>query len=221
MNRARPRQPASLGDRVALEIQELHRQGKISDAQPLLRIDQRKEAAEAPYQFDAVRGRLHRNGCRAIPASSKSALYGVWEFRPGEQHLACPRCKPMPTRKTTTRTLEATASDLVYGVLSILDQFGGVLRERGREYRRSHGGRQLHSGVKELYESLGNGERDVLHVIADALDGLGSVVNDLQRSLASTNGNGGNNAANGQHATNGNRRRHRGVKRSSNGTDEP
>jgi hypothetical protein len=218
MNRREPRQAASLGDRVALEIQELHRRGKLRDTQPLLRIDQRREAADAPFQFDAVRGRLHRNGCRAIPATSRSALYGVWEFRPGERHLACPRCKPVPTRrKKATHVLDAPASDLVYGVLSILDQFGGVLRERGREYRRSRNGEQLRSGVQDLYAILGNGERDVLHVLATALDALSSVVNDLQRGVASTIGPGGN----GQHGTNGNRPRHHEVRRSRNGTDEP
>jgi hypothetical protein len=205
-------------DQVALQIQDLHRRGKLRDAQPLLRIDQRKEAADAPYQFDAVRGRLHRTGCRAIPAASKSALYGVWEFRASEQHLACPRCKPVPTRKkNTARALDVPASDLVYGVLSILEQFGGVLRERGREYRRSQTGDQLRSGVRDLYELFGTGERGMLDVLASALDGLSSVVNDLQRSLASTNGNGGN----GQPGTNGNRPRHQEVKRSRNGKDEP
>ena len=218
MSKSRPRQPASLGDRVALEIQELHRRGKVRDTQPLLRIDQRKESAEAPFQFDAARGILHRNGCRAIPRSSKSALYGVWEFRANEPHLACPRCKPAPTKKKrAARTLDVPASDLVYGVLSILDQFGGVLRERGREYRRSQNGDQLRSGVRDLYEMIGTGERDVLQVIAAALDGLSSVVNDLQRNLAGTNGHSGN----GRPATNGSRPRHQEVKRSTNGTDEP
>jgi hypothetical protein len=216
MSKARPRPQVSLGDRLALEIQALRRRGKVRDTQPLLRIDQRQEAAEAPYQFDAVEGRLHRNGCRAIPASSKSALYGVWEFRSGEQHLACDQCKPMPTRrkKTTARGLEAPASDLVYGLLSILDQFGGVLRERGREYRRSHNGQQLRGGVKDLYESVGSSERDVLDVLANALEGLSSVVNDLQRSIAGTNGNANGNG-------HGHARRQHGVRRSRNGTDEP
>jgi hypothetical protein len=213
---SRPRRPVSLGDWVALEIQELHRRGKLPDAQLLLRIDHRKEAAEAPFQFDVVRETLHRNGCRAIPASSTSALYGVWEFQPGERHLSCPRCQPMPTRRKRNRTPEVPASDLVYGLLSIVDQFGDVLRERGREYRRSQSGR-LASGVRELYERLGSGERDVLQLIATALDNLSGVVNELQRSLVNSNGHG----ANGQPATNGHRRRQTRVKRSRNGTDEP
>jgi hypothetical protein len=192
MSKRGARQPVSLGDRLALEVQELHRKGKVPDTQPLLRIDQRKEAAEAPYQFDAVRGRLHKTGCRAIPPGSRSALYGVWEFRSGEKHLACPRCKPMTTRgKKTTSAADAPASDLLYGLLSILDQFGGVLRERGREFRRSRSGEQVRSGVEGLYKSLGSGERDVLNVIATALDGLGTMVTDLQRSLDAPNGSNG------------------------------
>jgi hypothetical protein len=68
-----------------------------------------------------------------------------------------------------------------------------------------------------LYDILGNGERDVLHVIATALDALSSVVSDLQRGVASTIGLGGN----GQPGTNGHRPRHHEVRRSRNGTDEP
>jgi hypothetical protein len=216
MSKERQRPQVSLGDRLALEIQALHRRGKLRDTQPLLRIDQRREAAEAPYQLDAVEGRVHRNGCRAIAASSKSALYGVWEFRSGEQHLACDQCKPMPTKrkKTTVEGLEAPASDLLYGLLSILDQFGGVLRERGREYRRSHNGQQLRGGVRDLYESLGSNERDVLDVLANALGGLSDVVNDLQRSISATNGNTSGNG----HGHGG---RQHGVRRSRNGTNEP
>jgi hypothetical protein len=210
---------------VALGIQELHRRGKVRDSQPLLRIDQRKEAAEAPFQFDAVRGRLHRTGCRAIPAASKSALYGVWEMRGSEQHLACPKCRPTPTRtKSAARTPDVPASDLVYGVLSILDQFGGVLRERGREYRRGQTGEQVRSGVRDLYDLLGTGERGLLDVIASALDGLSSAVHDLQRTLASSSGNANENAngnGNGHPPTPGDRPRRHEVKRSRNGKDEP
>ena len=229
MSKRRQRQPASIGDRLALEIQELHRTGKLPDTQPLLRIDQRKEAAAAPFQFDTVRGRLHRTGCRFIPVSSRSAVYGVWEFRPSEQHLACPRCKPVGTkRKKESNDSEGPAADMLYGLLSILDQFGGVLRERGREYRHSQYGQQVRNGVQDLYERFGSGERDVLHVIASALDGLSSMVNNLQRSLdapngRSTNGDGANgDGANGGSGGNGARpaRRPR-VRRSRNGTDEP
>lgn len=202
MNKDRSRQGVSLPDRVALEIQELHKRGKLGDTQPLLRIDQQQEAARAPFQFDAVRGRLHRNGCPAIPASSKSAVYGVWEFRPNEQHLACPRCKPVPQRKRKmSRTRDTTTTDLVYGVLSILDQFGGVLRERGREYRRSQNGHQRRSAVQDLYETFGTGERSLLDVIGGALDGLRSVIDDLQRGIAA-NGN-GTDSNNGHHDTSG------------------
>ena len=126
------------------------------------------------------------------------------------------------TKKKPARDVAAPGSDLVYGLLSILDQFGGVLRERGREYRRSQSGGPLRGGMREIYESLGQGEQDMLRVIASALDGLSAVVNDLQRSLA-TNGNGqhagrGDNGNDGIHA---NGRRPTSARRSRNGTDEP
>src|SRR5262245_34582392 len=134
MNKAR-KHPGTALDELALGVQALHRKGKVRDSQPLVRIDQRREAADAPFQFDAATGRLHTKGCRAIPASSRSALYGVWEFRAEHAHLGFPRCKPRPTKHRKSTAGAPPTSDLLYGLLSLLDQFGGVLLERGREYR--------------------------------------------------------------------------------------
>ena len=189
-----PHQGASLGDLLALKIQELHSQKKLRGEQPLLRIDYREEAARAPYQFDTARGRLHRRACRSIPATSRSALYGVWQVGPVQQKLACPRCKPVPkTEKKDKGVPDALSSDLFYGVVSILDQFAGVLLERGREYRKSHEGQQLHVGVEGLYERLGDGEKEILDVVTSTLDGLVKGIQELHHNLNGRNGH------NGQH----------------------
>src|SRR4051812_22530725 len=81
-----------LGDALALKIQELRQQGG-PDAR-LLRIDNREEAAHAPFQFDTVKARLHRTGCRAIPEGSRTALYGVWRLPAQAAAYGCPTCRP-------------------------------------------------------------------------------------------------------------------------------
>ena len=179
---------AALGDDLALRVQELRSRDKSASDPPLLRIDHRNEAARAPYQFDSVRGRLHRRGCRSIPKSSRSALYGVWEMRAEEKGLACPQCKPVPNEgKAVDETL---ATDLFYGFVSILDQFRGVLRERGREYRKSRKGKHLRLDIEGLYASFGQQEKQTLDVVASALDGIVTKIKDFDQTLS--RGNGGN-----------------------------
>ena len=82
------------GDLVALELQELYRRGKTRTDQGLLKIDYRAEAAQAPFCFDIVNGKLHRNGCDAIPAASRDALYFVWEPGAGLRAAACRKMSP-------------------------------------------------------------------------------------------------------------------------------
>lgn len=191
MSRDAQREAPPIGDLIALTIQQLYTNRKIKGDQPLLRIDYRDEAAKAPFQFDTVRARLHRTGCRAIPQSSQSALYGVWQFGAEEREFACPQCKPMPkAEKTVDQNL---ASDIFYGFVSILDQFGNVLRERGREYRESSQGRHLKQNIEGLYAELGDKERETLDVILSSLDGLLRTVRDFDQSLGRTNGNSGAN----------------------------
>jgi hypothetical protein len=166
---------------MALRIQGLRSREPAEGDPPLLRIDSRDEAARAPYQFDSVRGRLHRRECRFIPPSSRSALYALWHVSPEEEKLACPQCRPVPTEGGPAD--DGLATDLVYGLLSILDQFGGVLRERGREYRKSAKGRHLRVDLESLYRGLGEREQQTLDVITTALDGVVRKIRDLDQSL--------------------------------------
>lgn len=164
----------SLGDTFALKLQELHRANRLRGNQPLLKIDNREEAAQAPYQFDTALGKLHKLGCKAIPDSSKSALYGLWKIGEQERKYACTVCQPAPRESAPSEQRNHT--DLLYGLLSIVDQFSGVLMERGREYRRSREGSELGAGLEGVYRELDNQERQIVDVVISSLDGIISAV---------------------------------------------
>ena len=65
----------------------------------------------------------------------------------------------------------------------MLDQFGSVIRERGREYRESEEGRQLKAGIDGVYRSLEEQERATLRVVLNSLDGFLATLTDLHRSF--------------------------------------
>ncbi len=200
MSRSGRRERPKLGDQLALAAQQL-RSAQEGGDRPLLRIDYREEAAKAPYQFDSVQGRLHRRGCRSIPKSSRSALYGVWQVGPEERKLACPQCGPEPTEGKTRD--DSFPTDLLYGLLSIFDQFGNALRERGREYRKSRQGRQLRADLDQLLDSFGGRERDILDIVVSAFDGMARTIRDLDNRL---NGGDHRNGSPSRNGANGSRR---------------
>ena len=173
-------------DELALKVQEFHRAGKLSGNQPLLRIDNRPSASQAPFQFDAVTGRLHRRGCPAIPKRSASALYAYWHIEDADQRLACPRCKPV--LKDDRPSDPEFVSDLLYGVLSIVAQFGEVLRERGQEYRQSSEGRDLHTQLGGLYRGLGTTERNAVQAVMSSLTELAETIRKVEHGLNGANG---------------------------------
>ena len=181
-----------IGDSIALSIQELRR----SQDQPrtLLRIDNREEAAAAPFQFDTACARLHRRGCKAIPRGSRTALYGLWQIPEQAKDYACPVCKPSVVDQADTVPPRDSVTDYVYGFLSVLDQFGSVIRERGREFRESEEGRQLRAGLDGFYRTLEDRERATLQVVLSSLDGLLTTIADIDESFdGAPRRNGGSN----------------------------
>jgi len=180
MNRADD--DVALVDLVAQALQQLRHE------RPLLRIDNLDAAAQAPYQFDAAAGRLHRRGCRSIPARSRLALYGVWRIGAEERKLACPRCQPVPMEQQPQDPGDAT--DMLFGLLSLIDQFGSVLRERGREYRNSDDGRQLSRRFEGMFQRLDRREQDVLATLMTSMDGLIKTVRDFDARLNEDNSDG-------------------------------
>ena len=170
------------GDLVALQLQELYRSGQMRTDQGLLKIDYRAEAAKAPFCFDIVNGKLHRNGCDAIPAASRDALYFVWEPGAGLRAAACRKCRPAAVK--TGAMSRDTTSDIIYGFLSIMDQFGSVLRQRGQEYRNSPRGRRLARDFSQLVSALDQTQREALNVTLTSLDGLVKIVGEVDTGLA-------------------------------------
>ena len=174
-----------LGDALALKIQELGRRQR--EPRPLLRIDNREEAANAPFQFDTAAARLHRRGCRRIPAGSRTALYGLWQVPAQARPYACASCRPLEGEDDVAATNgdapSEGVSDYLFGVLSVLDQFGSVIRERGKEFRESEQGRQLREGLDGLYRGLEERERATLQVVLSSLDGLLATIADIDTSL--------------------------------------
>ena len=171
MNRREESGPGTgFGDWAALSLQRLRPRDPGRAARPLLRIDNRAEAVSAPFQFDVVSGTLHRNGCRAIPASARTALYALWRIGPEEQQRACPWCRPVPTEQHQDVPAERTA--LLFGLVSVIDQFAGVLKERGRDFQRSPAGQQLSVQLDQLYRTLGQREKALLDTVLTTLDQL-------------------------------------------------
>ncbi len=219
MSEGIPTSRVALVDTIGLRIQELHASGKLAGDQPLLRIDNSERARQAPFQFDAARGQLHRTGCRAIPPGSRSALYGVWEIGTEGKAVACSRCNPMdkpaaaaeaeagPQQKAKQteeakqdestrpeakqgeakaaggRPQDDHAVDVLYGVLSIVSQFGSVLRERGQEYRKSGAGAALGGRIEKIYAEVNESERSVLDVLTTSLGTLAAALREIEGGL--------------------------------------
>ena len=169
------------GDIFAIALQELRSQGKIQDTHPLLRIDCQDEAAQAPFQYDPVYDRIHRLECTAISVESRSALFALWNMTSEERALACPHCRPRPLPKRI-EAQDATL-DIFFGVISILDQFGTVLRERGKEYRISKEGQELERKLEDLYKNLDLQQKHTLDVVLQSMDQMVKFLKEADTSL--------------------------------------
>ncbi len=91
-------------------------------------------------------------------------------------------------------------TDLLYGVLSVVNQFGGVLRERGQEYRKSSIGKLLSSRIDSMYSGINERERTILDVVLTSLDQLVTTIRTLDENLhnaAGTNGDANGHGSNG------------------------
>ena len=168
--------PHPLLDQAALAVQTLRRANR---ADVLVRIDNTFETAKAPYQFDAARGILHRRECRAIPGDAP--LYGLWHLSRDDLKHACKRCTPVPDQPHKDETTDRI--DLLFGLMSLVDQFGGVLKERGKDYQHTDEGRRLSDRLGTLYRALGQREKEVLDAMLTTLDAVVVQLRALDRSL--------------------------------------
>jgi len=167
-------------DQAALAVQAL-RDGSRPGLDVLVRIDNTAEADAAPYQFDANAGKLHRRSCRAIPDSAP--LYGRWHLSRDDLIHACQRCKPLPDEPNTSE--QTDRADLLFGLFSLVDQFSGVLKQRGKDYQKTDEGRALTAQLGAVYRGLGRREKEVLDTVLGMLDGGIERLRALDRSLNS------------------------------------
>lgn len=81
-------------------------------------------------------------------------------------------------------------------MLSVVNQFSGVLRERGKEFRKGGDGGRIKSEIEGFYAKLGEREKGLVLMTLLSLDEMTRKIRDLDQGL-----NGGA-KANG-HAANG------------------
>jgi len=78
-------------------------------------------------------------------------------------------------------------TDLLFGVLSLVNQFGSVLRERGQEYRNSQVGKLLNNQIGNMYRGINERERTILNVVLSSLDELAGTIRNLDEDLQTPN----------------------------------
>jgi hypothetical protein len=78
-------------------------------------------------------------------------------------------------------------TDLLFGVLSVVNQFGSVLRERGQEYRNSQVGKLLNNQIGNMYRGINERERTILNVVLSSLDELANTIRNLDEDLHAPN----------------------------------
>jgi hypothetical protein len=71
----------------------------------------------------------------------------------------------------------ADVGDLLLGILSLADQFGSVLTQRGRDFRRTERGRQVEQSLTRLWSGLSQTQQDSLKLATAGLDRLLAAVN--------------------------------------------
>lgn len=76
-------------------------------------------------------------------------------------------------------------TDLVLGVLSLVDQFGSILSQRGRDFRRTERGRRLERSLSSLLGDVSKTRKQGAQFLSSAMDRLLAT---LDRARAETQG---------------------------------
>ena len=116
------------------------------------------------------------------------AAVRLWHLSHDNVKHACKRCKPLPDEPNVNEPKDR--ADLLFGLVSLVDQFAGVLKERGRDYQSTEQGQQLSAQLGDIYRSLGRREKEVLDTVLGTLDTVIQRLRELDRSL-NNNGAGG------------------------------
>ena len=77
---------------------------------------------------------------------------------------------------------------MLFGFLSIVDQFGTVLTERGREFRESPRGKGIEHSLSGLLKELESANRQGLDVIGTTVDAMVRMINQYNEKYKEENG---------------------------------
>lgn len=154
-----------LFDRFSIELQSLYRSPSEKEKSPLFNVSNESEAANAPFQYDSANAVLHRTGCPFIDEKYNLSIFALWEIKEEDLAFACKKCKPVLIRREGVE--KDSVSDMMYGILSLIDQFGSVLIERGKEYKKTGRGKIL---AHSLGDSLNEKQEKLLDKSIASLD---------------------------------------------------
>ena len=116
-------------------------------------------------------------------ASPQQKAKQTEEAKPDE--ATQPEAKPGEAKANGGRPQDDHAVDMLYGVLSIVSQFGSVLRERGQEYRKSGAGAALGGRIEKIYAEVNESERSVLDLLTTSLGTLAAALREIDGGLNS------------------------------------
>ena len=91
----------------------------------------------------------------------------------------------MPNNNKPDR--QADVGDIVLGLVSLVDQFGSILSQRGRDFRQTERGRQVDRSISAALGELSRTQKDGVTLLTSVVDRLLSAVNRHNGA----NGNGG------------------------------
>ncbi|MDH3973406.1 MAG: hypothetical protein OEV42_03910 [Deltaproteobacteria bacterium] len=169
-----------LFDRFSIELQSIYKRPSEKEKAPLFNISCENEAAKAPFQYDSANAVLHRTGCKYIDGKYNLSIFALWEINEEDLAFACKKCKP---HLTGGEGLEKDpVSDMMYGIFSLIDQFGSVLIERGKEYKKTGSGKKL---AHSLGANLSEQQEKLLDKSISSLDLLINSLHQLNMQLES------------------------------------
>ncbi|NIR65968.1 MAG: hypothetical protein GWN61_17200 [candidate division Zixibacteria bacterium] len=88
------------------------------------------------------------------------------------------------------------ASDILFGFLSVIDQFSSVIIERGREFRKTDKGKAIAESLHSLNGLMDKTQKDSINSLSSLMDVLLVIAQTCEKEI-STQSNGSSNGSNG------------------------
>ena len=81
----------------------------------------------------------------------------------------------------------ANAGDILLGLVSLVDQFGSLLSQRGRDFRQTERGQQVDRSLSAVFGDLSRSQQDGVNLLNSALDRLLAALNRQNGAPADAN----------------------------------